>query len=71
MYLLKVTEQNRFTVIAEVFEALIEGLRAFVYLRISYRKTCTSVLKGYLRCEGEAGGRTKAKKSCGEVKGCY
>lgn len=29
----KVTEQKRFTIIAEVFEALIEGLRASVYLR--------------------------------------
>jgi hypothetical protein len=29
MCLFKVTEQKRFTVIAEVFEALIEGLRAF------------------------------------------
>jgi hypothetical protein len=33
MYLFKVTEQNRFAVTTEVFEALIEGLRAFVYLR--------------------------------------
>jgi hypothetical protein len=33
MCLFKVTEQKRFTIIAEVFEALNEGLRAFVYLR--------------------------------------
>jgi len=29
------------------------------------------VIKIYLRCEREAGGRTRATKSCGEVEGCY
>jgi hypothetical protein len=45
MCLFKVTEQNRFTIIAEVFEALIEGLKAFVYLRSLVEKFAHQYLK--------------------------
>jgi len=88
--LFKVTEQNRFTIIAEVFEALIEGLRVFVYLRskelvieklahqylkfiyaVVFRQTATVWRDKKIHCQGEAGCRTRATKSCEEVTGCY